>query len=559
MTISSAHESARRCSPRVEALEDRCQPSRGVDVILEWNAVALEANRVDHTPSLGGQYEQRGPTATARAMAIVHAAMYDAYNSVKRVGEAYQVSPTARMTRNANADAAVASAAFRTLSALFPSQTTTFAQALRRTLARVPNGAAENRGVTLGNFVGNRYLLLRQNDGSENAGPYVPEGTGTGFFQTFAGEPAALDPNWGEVTPFGLTSGDQFQADAPPALDSQEYADAYNEVWVKGAADAETADRDGDGQPDRTAEETIIGIYWGYDGVPGLGTPPRLYNQIARTIAAQEGNTEAENARMFALVNLAMADAGIASWETKYTYDVWRPNRGIQQVGPNGESLDDGNPDTQAEADWQPLGAPATYPGANFTPPFPAYTSGHATFGAALFETLRQFYGTDDISFTFTSDEYNGVTVGADGQVRPKVTRTFDSLSEAEYENAQSRIYLGVHWGFDRDAGIEQGRAVADYIFDNFLEARSTTPRGGSPGSRGASADNDVGAAPAAPRRILGISRDQTLVAALAEVEESSRESTPTAGAPPGAAAQSLALNALFSAGGFVVRMGKVV
>ena len=117
---------------------------------------------------------------------------------------------------------------------------------------------------------------------------------------------------------------------------------------------------------------------------------------------------------------------------------------------------------------FTPLGAPASnLAGPNFTPPFPAYPSGHAGFGGALFQILRRFYGTDKISFTFTSDEYNGITRGNDGSVRPLIQRTFRSLSSAEEENGQSRIYLGIHWSFDKTEGIHQGRRVADYIFDN--------------------------------------------------------------------------------------------
>jgi hypothetical protein len=462
--------------PRVEVLEDR--RLLAVDAILEWNAITLEANRIDHSPTLGGRFEQPGPTRTARAFAIVHGAMYDAFNAIDRSAETYLVPVSNSLSANASIDAAVATAAFRTLRALYPSQSTRFELAFRRSLGHVPDGQAENRGVALGEFVANEYLRMRQNDGSQIREPYVPIGNVPGAFQTFAGEPAALDPNWGNVVPFGLLSGSQFRAPPPPALTSAAYAAAYNEVRVLGAVDAETADRDGDRRPDRTPEQTRIGIYWGYDGTPGLGTPPRLYNQIARTIALQEDNTEAENARLFALVNLAMADAGIASWETKYFYDIWRPIRGIRQVGSNGQTLDDGNPRTTAERNWLPLGAPAVFGGTDFTPPFPAYTSGHATFGAALFEILRQFYGRNNLSFTFMSDEFSGTIQGSSGVVRPLLTRTFRSFTQAELENAQSRIYLGIHWGFDRDAGIAQGRAVADFLFENYLVPRD--PRGRS-------------------------------------------------------------------------------
>ncbi len=163
---------------------------------------------------------------------------------------------------------------------------------------------------------------------------------------------------------------------------------------------------------ERTRDQTIAGIYWGYDGTPNLGAPPRLYNQIAMQIADERNtNNVLELARLMALVNVAMCDAGIAAWESKYFYDFWRPITGIREAspgtGPTGRG--DGNPNTRGDTTFTPLGAPASNAtGPNFTPPFPAYPSGHATFGAALFQTLRNFYGTDRIRFTFVSDEFNG-------------------------------------------------------------------------------------------------------------------------------------------------------
>jgi hypothetical protein len=173
-------------------------------------------------------------------------------------------------------------------------------------------------------------------------------------------------------------------------------------------------------------------------------------------------------ARLLALVNTAMADAGIAIWESKYYYQLWRPVTGIREsdagTGPTG--LGDANPDTVCDPTFSPLGAPASnLTGPNFTPPFPAYPSGHAGFGGALFETLRTFFGTDDIAFTFVSDEFNGTTKDSDGSIRPLIPRSFTSLSQAEEENGQSRIYLGIHWRFDKTEGIAQGRQVADYVF----------------------------------------------------------------------------------------------
>ncbi len=203
------------------------------------------------------------------------------------------------------------------------------------------------------------------------------------------------------------------------------------------------------------------------------GVPPRIYNQIARVIAIQQNNTEMENARMFAMVNLAMADAGITAWQTKFDYEFWRPVTAIREsdpgTGPTG--LGDGNPNTIGDPTWTPLGAPAdNNGGTNFTPAFPAYVSGHASFGAAAFRTMANFYGTDDISFSFMSDEFNGITKDQDGNVRPVVTRSYTSFSQAAEENGQSRIYLGIHWSFDKTAGIEQGNQIADYVASKFAQ-----------------------------------------------------------------------------------------
>jgi hypothetical protein len=456
----------------VEELEERSLLA--VDVILEWNAVLLRANAVDHSGGTG-RPEQGGPTLTARAFAIVSAAAYDAFNSVKRIGDPYlTLVPDAT---SASADAAVAQAARDTLAALYPSQRPTFDTALGRTLDRVPDGPAEHLGRFVGRTVAGRLLQARGNDnsGTINDPPYVPNGL-PGFHDVDPLNPGQgfYAPDYTSVTPFALSSVNQIQArqldDGTPQgridfLRSLEYTAAYYEVLVLGG--------DGVNTPTlRTAEQTEIGIFWGYDGSRGLGTPPRLYNQIVRTVAAQEGNTVAENARLFALVNLAMHDAGLVSWDAKYDNDFWRPILGIR------EGSSDGNLFTVGIPGWTPLGAPNSNapPGSiNFTPNFPAYTSGHATFGAATFKTLERFYGTDAIRFSFTSDEFNGITRDVNGQIRPVRTRTYDSFSQAAEENGQSRIYLGIHWHFDKTEGIRTGNETANFVFSNFLRPRGTT------------------------------------------------------------------------------------
>jgi hypothetical protein len=428
-----------------------------------WNQVALDAALAD---SQLEQPQQGGPTWTSRALAIVHAAMFDAYNGVDRLYKPYLVNTLA--LPKASAAAAVAQAAHDTLAALYPWQAEWLGEMLDESLASVPDGVPEQRGVAYGSQVAQAILGARANDHSSDPSDYHPAGIpGSHAADPLNPNQGYLSPGWGKVTPFAVPSGDHFRSAPFPELTSEEYAAAFHEVWVKGALDAEVSDRDGDGRPDRTDEETEIGLFWGYDH--RLGTPPRFYNEAARTIAEQQEATFAESVRLFALVNLAMADAGISSWESKYHYDVWRPIVAIR-----GADLD-GNPATAAEPGWRPLGAPGNFGdpapfagkpgpdydpdplgGPDFTPPFPAYTSGHATFGAAAFRMIANFFGRDDIPFALYSEDSG-------------TQRRFGSLSQAAEENGVSRIYLGIHWRQDNEAGQEQGRQIADYIFRRAL------------------------------------------------------------------------------------------
>lgn len=465
----------------LEQLEDRCVLS--VDPILEWNAVMIQADAVDHSrPSP----QNPGPILASHAMAITSAAMYDAFNSIEPIGTPYlTVAPGAA---GASIDAAVAQAAHDTLVALYPAQTVIFNAALAQTLRRVPDGPAEAQGIAVGQLVAARILQVRASDGAGGVGTpaYVPT-SAPGFHNVDPTNPGQgfYAPHAENVTPFALTSVDQF---IPRALDDgtiagraaflqgQEYTLAYYEVFALGGNGTTTPTV-------RTPEQTIIARYWGYDGVPGLGTPPRLYNQIVRAVAEQQNNTAADNARLFALVNISQADGGLVCWNRKYDDNFWRPILGIRAGN------DDGNPVTIGVPNWTPLGAAVSngLPGQiNFTPPFPAYTSGHATFGAATFKILERFYGTDNITFTFVSDEFNGSTRDSDGTIRPMVARTFNRFSEAAFENAQSRIYLGIHWAFDRDEGILSGNSIANYVFDNFLQpvsAPGSEPGGNNSGT----------------------------------------------------------------------------
>lgn len=444
------HRGASR-TPRLEALEDRIVPA--ADAVLEWNAIALDAVKSDY--AVGVKPQQVGPTHTSRALAIVQAAVFDAVNSIDGSYQPYLTAVQA--APYASIEAAVAQAAHDTLSALYPNFKAFFDADLSADLAKIaPKRAAA--GAAVGQAVASAILAARANDGSATDPPYTPI-SGPGYWQPDPLHPTqkALSPGWGDVTTFVVPDGEFAHPPAPPDLTSADYTAAYAEVKSVG----------GDGiitPTSRTAEQTTIGIFWGYDGSPNLGVPPRLYNQIATVIANQQHNSEIENARYFALINLAMADGGIGCWDGKYDFNFWRPITAIRA----GDT--DGNPDTVPDANYTPLGAPADNGnGTNFTPPFPAYTSGHATFGSAAFKSIADFYGTDNIHFSFMSDEFNGVTKDQNGIVRPVVTRSWDTLSQAIEENGQSRIYLGIHWKFDKVEGIRQGSAIADYVFNHAL------------------------------------------------------------------------------------------
>lgn len=438
-------------------------PRRGADAVRRWNKIAIDASGFDHANAR----EQLGPGRASRALAIVHIAMFDAVNSVVGGYQSYTGlrAPGGPMSLRA----AVSQAAHDTLANLFPSQKTTFAAHLAEELAAEPNKNARAAGVALGKQAAAAILALRGDDGSQHKEPLVnvehPTSNLPGHWRQdpISQIPLALGAYWNGCEPFVLQTANQFRTPPPPAMDSPAYTAAFNEAKRLGGDGVTTP-------TERTLEQTLIGIYWAYDGTPSLCAPPRLYNQITMQIADQMGSSEIEVARLLALVNVAMADSGIAIWESKYYWDFWRPITGIREAdpgtGPTGQG--DSNAHTEGDLNFSPLGAPASnLTGPDFTPPFPAYPSGHAGFGGALFQTLRRFYGTDNIAFTFVSDELNGVTRDSDGNVRPLLPRSFPNLSAAEEENGQSRIYLGIHWSFDKSEGIAQGRRIADYVFDN--------------------------------------------------------------------------------------------
>ncbi len=406
------------------------------DVILEWNDAYLEAIR------------QTGPAPgpASRVGAIVHVAIYEAVNSIDRTCQPYlrfeDIPP------NASREAAAIGAAHAALTEVYrdvPALVQMFDDLRDRQLGAMHQGDDLAASVRLGALCAKNILSLRSNDGSADEVDYEHRREPGWWQLTPPDYTLAFTPHWLNVKPWALRSSTQFrprgpngQLDMGQILRSPEYTEAFNEVKSLGALDSDT----------RTQEQTFIAIFWANDD-DGSYKPPGHLNHIAQFIAVEQGNSLSENARMFALLNLALADAALVAWDVKYgmRMDLWRPITGIR------EAHRDGNPDTERDPHWEPLSNEVN----GFTPPFPSYISGHATLGGAFAAVMEAFYGTDDISFTCTSD------------YTPGIYRTFNSFSEAGWEDAQSRIYLGVHWRFDAEHGYAAGRSVGCYVVDNYL------------------------------------------------------------------------------------------
>ncbi|MGH3776684.1 MAG: hypothetical protein ACRDRR_13300 [Pseudonocardiaceae bacterium] len=465
-----------------------------MDPILYWNEVVNEADRTTHTTGEPQEVRSQGPCGSSRAYAIVHLAMHDAYFGIYGKYDPYLAGlPTPKP--GADAYSAIAAAAHTTLSALYPTQKAFFDN--RLAAADLPGGQPRVDGHDFGLAVAAAILALRQND---------PDFSDSGYTHSVAPMHHRKDPD-NPSQPFyapfyGARShcfavNTRQHLDKSPQLGSTEYDQALKQVRSKGIAPQLIGTLPASLLPSRTPTETIIGIFWGYDGAKELGTPLRLYNTIVRKIADAQANDVATNARLFAVVNAAMGDAGILAWDDKYFYDVWRPVLGIREHDPSTGPAGQGGDvlDVDADPGWLPLGAQNTnnVGKKNSTPPFPAYPSGHATFGAAVFQSVRCFYNKgeycpDDLvqDLEFVSDELNGISVDNTGTVRPRHVRNFPGgLWQMIEENGRSRVFLGVHWVFDAFAvnenneidltqnigGVRLGIDIANDIAEHGLTA----------------------------------------------------------------------------------------
>jgi len=388
-------------------------PARA-DVVTDWNLTTVQAVTA---PGLNPQRQQR-------VAAMVHAAMHDAVNSVAPHYEPYavRVSPSGE----ASIEAAAIQAAYGVLIRLLPAQAATFDAARTASLSTIPAGPAKEEGLAVGEAVAGQIVALRSTDGSDVDGTYT-FGSGPGQYQrtppTFA-NPAV--PAWGFVTPFVLERGDQFRPEGPPSLTSDEWAADFNETKRLGRVDS----------AERTAEQTEIALCDAEGSLP-------MWNRVARTVTAQKQTGLVENARVFALLNLAMVDATIACWDSKYTYRFWRPVTAIPLADT------DGNDATEADPAWTPLRA---------TPLHPEYPSAHSCVSTAAAKVMTSLFGKHTAFSMATSTCPAGVV------------RSYDSFQALADEVGDSRIYIGFHFRSAIRDGAKLGRHVGQWTLHRVLE-----------------------------------------------------------------------------------------
>jgi len=371
--------------------------------VVQWNRILLAIVR---TPGA-----QPATNHATRSFALMHAAIYDAVNAIARTHEPYLVRLTG-VPRHASKQAAGAAAAHEVLAALYPVFLSSLDDELQQSLTQIPAGKHKDEGILIGRTVADRILALRINDGA-NAQPILYVfGSAPGDYQStppnFPTQPQFT--HWSHVTPFALERANQFLPGPPPALTSDRYSDALNEIKSLGTTNSTTA----------TADEALTGRFWN-------GAIQNYWNEITQTAVLDHDLSIAQSARLFALLNLALADGVLAFYDAKYTYNLWRPVTAIRAAD------SDNNPDTMTDPNWLPE--------VGKTAPDPSYPGAHAVLSAAAAEVLISFFERDHFNFNVSSE------------VLPGVERSFTSLSAAAEEATLSRVFAGQHFRFDLTAG----------------------------------------------------------------------------------------------------------
>src|SRR6267154_6055024 len=399
------------------ATNEQQNPAQPVNAVIEWNRTLLTIIR---TPGA-----QPASIHSTRNFAILHAAVYDAVNNIHPRFSPYLVR-LPDVPRSASEIAAADEAAHDVLVFLYPAFQVSLDTELQQDLALLPDNERRAQGAAVGQAVAAQLLAARSADGANvTPPPYVP-GTQPGDYQLTTPNFAPADfTQWPQVTPFALEQANEFRPGPPPALTSALYTEVFNEVKSLGFINSTT----------RTAEQNQIGQFWN-------GNIQDFWNEIAQTAALQRNLNLERSARLFALLNISLADTTIAFFEAKYTYNFWRPVTAVQLADT------DGNPQTDPDPTWLPLGTK--------TAPDPSYPGAHSAISKAG-ATVLSFYFGDRFTFDVSSESL------------PGVTRHFTSFSAVAEEAGLSRIYAGQHFRTDHIAGKDLGGQVAESIDSGIL------------------------------------------------------------------------------------------
>lgn len=390
------------------------------DAVTDWNEI-MEQTVANADPFL-----------RLRSAAITQLAVFEAVNSIE--GDYIPYLDAVPSADGASAEAAAIAAAHRVLTSLHPDHLARLDSFRDASLAKIADRAALSAGVRVGIAAADRILALRADDGSAKNMPYTP-GTEPGVWQpTPPDYSPAYRPGLREVKPFGLEHSAQFRVGPPPPLHSARYARDYDEVRTFGELDASA----------RTKKGTDIARFY------ELTEPGPIYNPAARQVSAAQGKTLSQNARIFALVNMAIFDAAVACFDSKYFYNFWRPVTAIQAGNL------DGNRRTQRVANWQPL---------SYTLPFPSYPSGHASFAGAAVYILEHLLGKNDHAIVLANTAL------------PELVLHYSSWNEIANDIDDARVFGGIHFRFDQSAGARQGRHVGAFILQRYLRPVNSAQR----------------------------------------------------------------------------------
>lgn len=381
------------------------------NLVVQWNTLALQVLQATHAR----------PPEASRTLAMMHAAIFDAVNAIAPMYDVYRVRVP--VDPGASAETACATAAYDVLIHLYPNESSLLESELVASIASQVNDQSEAGGMTIGAAVANTIMHRRELDHATNTVIYQPQEHPGAWRPTPPEYAPAQAPHWSTVTPFAMAAGAQFRSSGFPSLTSQEYATALNDIMRLGGRDSTL----------RTEEQTQIAHCW----ADGAGTVI-IWNRIAQQVAHSQQASLVASARLFALLNIACADAVISAWDDKYHFNLWRPITAIR------EADRDGNPLTMANPLWESL---------RDTTPEPEYTSAHSAVSSASAHILARFVGSDEYPFTVTAIK------------PPELMRSFNSFTVAAQEAAESRLYAGLHFAFSTAAGLEKGQRIAEYIW----------------------------------------------------------------------------------------------